>query len=304
MNRKMKTQRIVILVLCLAQMTGCKDPIGSIIQPDSVTPVNSIELSDELGESSGLMAWNGLLWTHNDDQDTRLFGLEVSSGELARVIDLPGKDNIDWESISQDEDWIYIGDFGNNTGSRADLHILRVEKRSFDKPNPVIDTIWFSFSNQLSMEPVESGSTDFDCEAFIVANDRIYLFTKQWLSKGTSIYTLPVIPGTYVAMLKDSIDIGGMITGASYHEPTGRLVLCGYSSQLQPFFYLLYDFEGHDFFSGKGKRISITLPYHQVEGVATEDGQVFYTSNERFGIGGGIEITQKLHTFDLGPWFD
>jgi hypothetical protein len=57
--------------------------------------------------------------------------------------------NTDWEEISQDSSYIYVGDFGNNyQGNRTDLHILRIEKKSFLLNQPIIDTISFSYSNQ------------------------------------------------------------------------------------------------------------------------------------------------------------
>ena len=37
--------------------------------------------------------------------------------------------NTDWEEISQDKDFIYIGDIGNNSGNRDDLKIYRAGKK-------------------------------------------------------------------------------------------------------------------------------------------------------------------------------
>jgi len=84
----------------------------------------------------------------------------------------------------QDKDYLYVGDFGNNlNGNRTDLKILRIRKNSV-LVNPLkIDTINFSYSNQTNFTPTGTNNTDFDCEAFIVASDSIYLFTKQWISK-------------------------------------------------------------------------------------------------------------------------
>ena len=62
---------------------------------------------------------------------------------------MPNKvENSDWEEISQDDGYIYLGDFGNNTGDRTDLHILRVEKSSLKSGKPSIDTIWYTYSDQ------------------------------------------------------------------------------------------------------------------------------------------------------------
>ena len=101
-------------------------------------------LSDSIAETSGLTASGNLLWTHNDDQSTTLFGLDTN-GKIRKKINLTGVKNGEWEDISQDSLYLYIGDFGNNVlGNRKDLHILRIEKKSLETTAPVIDTIAFS----------------------------------------------------------------------------------------------------------------------------------------------------------------
>ena len=80
------------------------------------------------------------------------------------------------------------------------------------------------------------------------------------------------------------------------------VVLSGYSDNLSPFFYLLYDFSGNDFFNGNRRKIDILLPYHQVEGITTGDGIKFYVSNEAFSLLPLINIHQELHIFDLSPF--
>ncbi len=83
--------------------------------------------------------------------------------------------------------------------NRTDLHILRIEKNSLLEGNPVIDTIWFIYENQKDLAAVPSNETDFDCEAMVVSEDSIYLFSKQWDSLGTGFYQLPKTPGIHTA---------------------------------------------------------------------------------------------------------
>ena len=68
---------------------------------------------------------------------------------------------------------------------------------------------------------------------------------------------------------------------------------------MQPFICLFYDFKGHDFFSGQRKRINISLPVHQVEGIAAMDEESCYISNEFSSVNQIFEISQKLHYIDL-----
>ena len=91
----------------------------------------------------------------------------------------------------------------------------------------------------------------------------------------------------------------GLITGAAFVESSNLLVLCGYTSLLHPFFWLCYDFKDQDFFSGNKRKITVSLPFHQVEGIATSDGLKYYVSNESFVLQPAANNPQKLHIFDL-----
>jgi hypothetical protein len=311
-----------IVLLALLQLSadscnegepGCTDPQASNYDPAAVTndgsckydpatlsPVVTLQLDEEISGTSGLILWDGNLWTHNDYGSTDLYGLDTASGEIERIYSLEGAENLNWEEIAQDQDDIYIGAFGNNaTGNRTDLHILKVSKSSLKSGNPHIDTIWFSYADQVDLSPRPANQTDFDCEAFIVTDDSIYLFTKQWISAHTTLYRLPKIPGRYEALKISSHPVEGMVTGSTWIEPERLVVLCGYTILLQPFLYLLYDFSGTDFFSANIRRVDILLPFHQVEGIATGNGLKFYVSNESFEIQSIAKYPQKLHTFDL-----
>jgi hypothetical protein len=296
-----------------AQVYGCTDPLannynssatnndGSCVYAQaSVSAVTSVILDSALSETSGLILWNQKLLTHNDNNDTELYELDTLSGNILQQYPLPGVANYDWEDIANDSLYIYIGDFGNNVnGNRTDLHILRIEKSSLLNNSPVIDTIYFSYSDQTDFTPTGSNNTDFDCEAFIVSNDSIFLFNKQWVSNQTSLYSLPKTPGIHIAELKSVLDVQGMITGATYLESKRLIVLCAYTNLLQPFVYLLYDFEGNEFFGGNKRNLSLPLPFHQVEAIVTSDGLKYYCSNEAFAQPPVINTPQKLHTFDL-----
>jgi hypothetical protein len=289
---------------------GCTDPLANnydasatlndgscTYQASSISPVTSIPLAANLSETSGLIKWNGNLWTHNDNSDLNLYSLDTITGVVVQPYPLTGTINQDWEEVSQDSNYIYVGDFGNNVnGNRTDLHILRIEKNSLLVQAPVIDTIFFSYSDQVDFTPTGNNNTDFDCEAFVVTSDSIYLFTKQWVSNKTSLYVLSKVPGNNVAELKTTFDVQGMITGAVLLQDKRIICLCGYNNFLQPFTWLLYDFTGSEFFGGNKRKVSIPLPFHQMEGITTSDGLTFYATNENFTI---VSTPQKLHIFDF-----
>jgi hypothetical protein len=313
-------QKTIILFFLVAtgsyaQIQGCTDRLaknfntkatennGSCGYTSAKVKAKSTEkLSDSITETSGLIAFDGLLWTHNDDHDTTLFGLD-KKGKIQKKIILQGVKNNDWEEISQDSLHLYIGDFGNNyRGSRQDLKILRIDKKSVLENVTIIDSIAFSYENQTDLNVQKANTTDFDCEAFVVLKDSIFLFTKQWTSKKTSVYSLPKNPGTYIAQLKETLNVQGLITGATVLPKKKGIALCGYSKMLQPFVYLLYDYKKNDFSAWNKRKIKIELPFHQVEGIATEDGLLFYLTNEATVKKPYVNTPQQIHSIDLSPY--
>lgn len=267
-------------------------------------PLFSQAMDEKMLETSGLLFWEGKLWTHNDDRDTNLYAFDKNSGEITETIALKNVVNNDWEAISQDEKYIYIGDFGNNvTGNRSDLKILRIEKNALLQGIQKIDSIQFKYNDQDDFSPKEPNKTDFDGEAFIVSNDSIFIFTKQWKSNKTSVYSLPKSPGNHIARLKDTFNVKGLITDATFLKDRNQIVLCGYSKKLKPFVYLLWNYPDRDFFSGKRKKIKLKLPFHQIEGI-TSDGEKFYLTNEQFIRKPFINTQQKVHEIDLSEFFE
>ena len=300
-----------------AQSCGCTDPLANNYNPtatindgscnyssSSISATTTFELSTILNETSGLIWWNHHLWTHNDDSNNQLYALDTMDMHIVSALELTNCLNVEWEEISQDDQYIYVGDFGNNSsGNRRDLKILRVSKNSILDNDLKIDTIWFSYSLQTDFTPSASNQTNFDCEAMIVSIDSIYLFTKEWVSNHTTLYVLPKTPGTYIATDMSHYNVQGLITGATYLETEKLVVLVGYSSLLQPFFFLLYDFENHQFFSGNKRKIEISLPFYQIEGVATTDGINYYTSNEKLSYS-IINIPAKVNHYNLSEFLN
>ncbi len=296
-----------------AQIFGCTDALatnfsssatqndGSCVYANlTISPTLSLDLPEQLVETSGLILFNNSLWSHNDNTNTQLYSFDFSTAELIDSVQFPSLINTDWEEISQDNDFIYIGDFGNNVnGNRSDLHIIRVMKNTLFSNSPAIDTLYFSYENQTDFSATGPNNTDFDCEAFIVGNDSIYLFTKQWISKKTTIYSLPKTPGNHVAQLKATQNVLGLITGATYFPARNVIALCAYNSFLQPFIYVLYDFTNTDFISGNKRKVFLDLPLHQVEGITTENGWEYFLSNESYVNLPTVNNPHKLHRIDL-----
>lgn len=309
---------IATLLLGMGQIhsqMGCTDTLANnfdseAIQNDGSCTYNAVlvpvthtfPLDDVLSETSGLIYWNDMLWTHNDSDDTILYKLNPETGAISGNISLEPQENIDWEAISQDEDYVYVGDFGNNAnGNRTDLKIIRVSKVSILNGFPEMDIINFTYEGQKEFTPKGPNNTNYDCEAFIITDDGIFLFTKEWISNETRVYKLPKMPGAYEAKVQAKYNIEGLVTGAVYKKEERIIALSGYNRFLQPFVFILYDFTGDDFFGANKRKLDIDLPFYQVEAITTQDGLNYFISNEKFDKTGTV---QQLHTLDLSPYLE
>ena len=268
-----------------------------------ISPYSSLSLNNVIKETSGLIEWNNQLYTQNDDTDTNLYKLEKSTGNLISTLAFPSITNIDWEEISQDENYIYIGDFGNNvSGNRTNLKIYKISKNSID--NPIIETINFSYFNQHDFAPKANNSTDFDCEAFVVTDNEILLFTKQWNSQKTTIYSLSKSAGTHTAIPLYTLDVSGLITGATLVKNLNIIVLSGYSNKLFPFVFMIYDFKNNNFANANKRKIHLNLPFHQIESISSSNGTDYFLTNEEVVVAPYINNIQKLHKISLQPFLE
>ena len=292
-----------------AQVRGCTDPQARNYNAEATVNDGSCQYAhttikaevlgalDSLVEgSSTLFHWQGGFWTYNDHVDNCLYRIDSTNATIIERLCINGLRNQDTEEITQDSLYLYFGDFGNNAGNRHNLQILRISKESIVNQTFKVDTIWFDYEDNKTLQKL----TDFDCEAFIVTDDSIYLFTKQWFSSMTTVYSLPKTPGTHIAHRRETYNVKGLITGATYIPEYQLIVLCGYDynknnifSALHPFLYLLYDFKDNRFFSGNKRRLDFASGVKaQIEGIATSDGLDFYLTCEHF------------HTARLGITFD
>jgi len=255
--------------------------------------LHTFRLDAKIPEGSGLVAWNGQLWTHNDSDSNSLFALDTATGKIVQEYELPHVKNRDWEDLSQDSDYFYLGAFGNNTEERDTLRILRIEKISLLKQQPKIDAIKFGWPETFT--DGKRSKINFNCEAMAVVDDSIYLFTKeQKEGRRTRVFSLPVKPGTYTAHYKSTLNTRILVTGASYDAGSKKLVLCGYNLLLRPFLLVFPEVKGTDFFAGKVTQFRLRLPFHQIEGVSTFDGKRYYLINEKWKFM-GVDVGGELN---------
>jgi hypothetical protein len=299
-----------------AQVYGCPDPVASNYNNSarvndgsctytqaSINPKLKYNLNNAVNESSGLLWWNKLIWTHNDSGgEPQLYGMDSSNGNIVKTVTITNANNIDWEDIAQDGQYIYIGDFGNNAnGNRTNLKIYRIKKSGIKKKDSLkASVIHFSYSDQTDFSPSGSNNTNFDCEAMIAYKDSLFLFSKDWKDGKTRLYKLPKAPGTYIAQKTGELNVEGLITGAEIISDKRVIVLTGYNIAVTPFIYLLYDFSGNNFFSANKRKIEVNEGFTQVEGICALNNNNFYISNEKFQK--IFTVPAKLQTINLSTF--
>jgi len=318
MKLKITTSLLAILILfsieLSAQVYGCTDHNANNYNPIATNndgsctynltiynpPVKYL-LPDEIDETSGLAYLNGKLWTINDSGGLNaLYAFDTTTGEIVQRITIVNATNVDWESLADDDDFIYIGDFGNNSGSRDDLTIYRVLKSDIPmEGNGTVESekITFVFSDYKGS--VENRkSHNFDCEAFIATDDSLYLFSKNHENQKTKLYKLPKVPGDYVAEMLTTFNSAGLITGADINTESNQITLVGYvNNEWTPFTWLLFDFEDNNFFSGNKRRIDLlNIIATQTEAIAYTNGKTEVMTSE------GRLFSQTAYDFNSGIW--
>ncbi len=251
-----------------------------------------------LEESSGLIFYGGRLITHNDSGNLpELYELDPTTLAITRTVVVNNAENIDWEDLTQDENYIYIGDFGNNSGDRTDLQILRISKADYEASDSVSAvSIGFIYEDQTTIET--SPNSDFDAEAFIALNDELIIFTKQWQSQGTVAYRVPNAPGSFLAERMGQYQVNGLVTGASYDTENNRLFLVGYSNLLFPFFVLAENSTSDSIFGTGPEKTNLSNGPAQVEAITYTNDLVYLTS-ESFSNGPLFSADAQLYRFTL-----
>lgn len=228
------------------------------------------ELPESLMEMSGLLVYRDLFWGFNDSGGKNVLYACDKGGGLVMEVEIENAGNDDWESITQDEEHIYIGDFGNNRGDRQNLRVYKIRKKDIhnERHQKVkAEQIAFEYESQQSFASPVSG-TPFDCEAMAFYDGRLQLFSKNWKDRITKHYQLPVTSGKYRLKADESFNTHGLVTGADFSPEGKTLALLQYENW-KTYLWLFTDFEGTAFLQGNSQCIYLeNLDRAQAEGVS------------------------------------
>jgi hypothetical protein len=261
------------------------------IKSQTASEITNIQTPD-LDENSGLIFYNNNIITFNDSGgEANLYEINASTGNITRTVTITNATNVDWEDITQDASYIYIGDIGNNNGNRTDLKIYKIAKNDYNGSDDiaVAEIIFYSYADQLDFTS-NPNNTNWDAEGLISYSDQLLIFSKNWVDNRVNVYSIPKTNGTYSALLKSSYNTNGLITSAEISLNENIIYLIGYSSSQAPFMYTIHGIPNNslDIFSGViSEKISNIVPLgNQVEAIAlfeiTPNQHRLYISNEKF----------------------
>jgi hypothetical protein len=256
------------------------------------------ELNVKIKETSGLALLGNLLITHNDKgRSNQLMLLNTQNGSIEQTIDVINIENTDWEDLAINDEFLFIGDMGNNEGERKNLAIHLVAITDITKNISAVKSVGsinFYYPEQHEFDI--SKKHNYDCEAILYHNQQLYLFTKNRLDDKTNLYTLPAKPGNYAAKLIGSFEVGGRITGADISPDGKRIALVGYNKKSDCFLWTFDGFAGDNLFIGNSKKYILGqyVQLGQMEAIAFKGNTSLYISSEEIA-----NVHARLYLFKL-----
>ena len=247
-----------------------------------VIPVKKIILPPALNEISGLSFVNDTLYGINDGGNpAEILAIDTSNGQVIRRIHVRHSGNIDWEDLTSDGQYLYIGDIGNNQGTRTDLRILRIPIASLTQDSVDADTIGFVYSDQNQFNPAPF-QTPYDAESIMVERDSITLITKRWNDGKGTVYRIPRIPGNHLVDPGPTLPLQGLCGGGT--SRSGKIFLVGYPFTSSHSLVWKYDKQT----STSLVRETVILDHFQAEAICEAPGGRFWVAHES---GNGIPAT-------------
>ena len=265
---------------------GCSNKEIDSAEIDSAEIVSKIVLPKIINETSGLEFYNNNFITHNDSGGEPSLYVFNEMGEVIETIGLNKNpdfkiENNDWEDITNDNEYLFVADTGNNFGNRDNLNIIRVSKGTDFMVDGIIE---ISYSDQESFFPRPKHK--FDAEAIIIIEDKIALFSKDRENLNTDLYLVNKnMNGSQILTSEVSYDVDTLITGGDFDEDRNLLALVSYNSNGNQYLLLFENFELNNLKKNTFKKFKIPLEQAQIEAVKIIDEKAFWVTSEDEGIG-------------------
>ena len=267
-----------------------------VYQPVLITD----SLSAKVNEQSGLVWYQDLFWVNNDSDCAASLYAYNKAGVIKKELAISNFKNLDWEDVTDDKNYIYIGDFGNNFGVRKNLRVLRIRKSSFssqDSSSIEAEEMPLAWADQDVFVPRKQNH-DYDCEAFVAFRDSLYFFSKNWADYKTRMYVASKDFKNQSLKVKAEFDADLLITGADLSSDGKVLALIGYKDY-RTYVLLFSSYKGTDFFSGKSLRLDLSsLGGAQTEAIVFDDNDSLYISTEE------TNIPHAVYEIEWRKWAD
>lgn len=239
------------------------------------TSAQTVRLSHELNEISGLTWYNNRLIAINDGGNDPIVFFLDENGEITHKCRIVNAVNNDWEGITCDSSGnVYIADCGNNLNNRLTIEVYKIPlDLAFSATEAIAEVCVTSIPYPSS--PITKRNADFDFEAVSWEKDRLVFFSKSrakpWHGK-TFVYELNWKQGASPLIKKREVFIGSggwmkdAITGSAELDTTTLL--------------LTY----HKVYRMKDEKVELWkrfFTWKQREGIATDFGQHVYIVSEK-----------------------
>ena len=214
-------------------------------------PTKLADLEDQaITESSGLVASRtspGSYWTHNDAGNGPLIYSFDSQGRSRGVWRVTGATNYDWEDLSigpgpkPDTNYLYIGDIGDNDGTRSEIVVYRIPEpfipNGIPNGNPVATAERPQATETAEAIRLRYPDGKHDSEALLVhpRSGRIYLVVKEKTAKpGIYAADAPKVSGEVITLTRiGEVDMSGrsesLINGGAISPDGQRAALSDYT---------------------------------------------------------------------------
>ncbi|MCH0542965.1 WD40 repeat domain-containing protein [Streptomyces sp. MUM 203J] len=211
-----------VAVAALAALCAVAGPVAV---PAHADDADGFTFRDpRITESSGLAASRahpGVYWTHNDQDEPRVFAVDGRTGETVATVTLRGVGKPrDMEAISVGPDGdVYVGDIGDNLGGGwSHVWIYRFPEPK-DLRDQTVDAVQYTVT-------YEDGARDAEALMVHPKTGRVYIASKN--EDGGGLYEAPEKLSAQGKNVFRRIDEVPWVTDGAFSPDGTRLVLRGY----------------------------------------------------------------------------
>lgn len=232
-------KRIIVVLIAILLLSSCSVAATYFVRNTLYVDILAY-MPKNLSETSGLVVIDGEVWTHNDTYgQNKLYRLNHGLTAIAKVVTVDNSTNRDWEDLAQDQQFLYVGDIGNNLAKRKGGVIYKIDRSQLNQQQVVtpIAVLNYQYSD---FKKGWFNKHNFDSEAITVVGDELWLFTKNWKDEKTKLYKLDKSKVERVQYINPIAEYPskGLITGVDYDPKTATLAFLGYRRNI----YLGYSF--------------------------------------------------------------